>query len=86
MQKIYKYGLLGIATIIELPQESTVLHAAFQRERICLWIAVTDKPTEQRHFVLIPTGGEVPEGGKYISTAITGDDRYVFHVYEVPHA
>jgi hypothetical protein len=55
-----------------------------QGDDICLWALVqTEAKREERSFVIVGTGHEVPkEAGKFIGTALLCDDRLVLHVFE----
>lgn len=92
-KKVYKYELPGIINDIDLPKGANVLACRQQgSSQICLWAEVdTNKDAETRTFVIVPTGGGVPNSRKYIDTIFVDDtdadgnvwkSKFVFHVYE----
>jgi len=53
---------------------------------ISLWAEVPydvgGEQLEPRTFLVVPTGGDVPDAGTYLGTVL--DARLVWHIYEVP--
>ena len=84
MKTIWKYTLDPNDLKINMPIGARILTAREQRDRICVWAEVhDDSHTEQRNFVVVATGQEMPEGIlKYLGTASLNSGALIFHVYE----
>lgn len=83
MNKIFKYKLTGSVTIIEMPQEATILTAQYQFGELCLWAIVnTASPVENKCFEIFGTGEplDLPAEAPYIGTVQR--DGLVWHVFE----
>lgn len=86
MLTIHKYPLRRASwSYLELPAGAHVLHAAFQREDICLWALVdTNNKPATRTFYVAATGDRVPDRPtSHISTVLTPNGEFVYHVFEV---
>lgn len=75
---IYKYRLLA-TNMFFLPVNHRVIHFGLQ-DGVHLWAEVDpDSPKGPFAAVVIPTGGEPPEGAKHAWTWFDGP--YVWHLY-----
>ena len=85
MKTIHKYTLVDEKMSLKLPYGAVVLTVAEQHGVICLWAQVeTDNLNVTRHFVIVGTGHEVPEGKlTFIGMAKLQDGLFIFHVFEV---
>jgi hypothetical protein len=85
MKTVYKYVLNATAIPIDVPVGAEILTVAGQYDEACLWAIVdTDAATEQRWFMAVGTGQEVPAGNvKYIGTCLFMDGAYVLHYFEL---
>lgn len=88
---IFKYDLDKPINVLELPALSEPLHVAMQHHVLRLWVQVpqsTDNPKVfppvARTFVVVGTGQEFTDHGKYIGTAMTEHGTSVWHVFEKP--
>ena len=84
---IWKYGIgetLQDVTL-EMPCGAVVRSVANQRDHLVLWAEVDmDKAhTESRTFAKVLTGGQVPDGRRFIGTVLLDQGSDVLHVYEV---
>lgn len=84
---VYKYGPLPPDRSFQsLHHGAQVLHAALQRGEMFLWALVDPSQTrkEDRAFLFTGTGHafEASDGYDHISTVLTEDQRFVFHVFE----
>lgn len=79
--------------VVETHASAKVLTVGEQDLRLCVWLEVdTDMPLIKRHFYVVGTGHQVPEGaGEYHGTAMfvvpggmgnPGPQNIVLHVYE----
>jgi len=91
MKKIYKYTIEPNNLKIEMPKNAKIIHVYNQREHVCLWAEVdVDQQnylTEIRQFVVVPTGGYIPEypdvTAKHLGTVKMSDGLFIYHVYEL---
>ena len=85
--KIYKYSLGADPRIKEpltvlMPETARILRIAEQRSEVCIWAEVDPTaPMEQRFYILVPTGAEVPSKGLYQTTLFKGP--FVWHLYRI---
>lgn len=82
---IWKYGLGGGHSVIQMPREAKVRHVEVQREVPCLWVECEpDLPIEDRTFISIGTGHPFNDKGlEYVGTCLSDRGVFVLHVYEV---
>lgn len=84
---IFKYrldGKIGTPFVTPLPRLAQILHIAMQDHNPCLWALIdNEEPLQNRSFVWIGTGHEVPNG-HYLATI--QNEQYVWHLFEVPAA
>lgn len=80
---IYKYPLYAPHNIIEMPVGAIPRFVATQMSEVMLWVEVDAlaQATEERTFVLIGTGQQLPVGATYIGSV--QNDGYVWHLHEV---
>ena len=84
MSVIHKY-YIGFpstgTTVVSMPVLSKVLHFAMQHGRPTIWVSsLVGVPNENRRFVTIPTGCDIPAGHDYVGTALDGE--FVWHLLE----
>lgn len=80
----YNVGLGAQGTTLALPATAKVLHFGPQHLQLKVWIEVDiDAPVFDRHFVIIPTGGEVPSDVNPAHIQTCFDGGYVWHLYEI---
>ena len=79
---IWKYPV-NMGGAVLMPDKATILSCQLQNGMPVLWAEVDPaEPTvNSRVFKVVPTGGDVPDRGSYLSTFQV--DGLVFHVYEV---
>ena len=84
MKTVYKYPLgLSDKLYLKMPEGSTLLHLATQREEPTLWAQVdTEKPNVDREFFFVGTGYPFPKEGTYVGTVKLRSDSLVFHLFE----
>lgn len=85
MKAIYKYQIHGPGSVvIEMPRGAILLHAREQNDTACIWAQVDpSEPPEYRRVFAVETGMTiVPDGGRYLGTAIMINGRYVLHIFE----
>lgn len=83
MRTVHKYSLdITDAQAVPMPKGAKVVHVGEQRGVLCLWAEVdTDRPKEDRHFVIVGTGNPRPKDAKtHLGSAVVGP--FVWHVYE----
>ena len=86
-ETIWKFTLQADTTL-QLPENAEVLTVAAQRAEINLWARVDPAaPTEERRFVTVGTGQDIPAFpcDNYIGTSFIDGGRFVFHTFEVFH-
>ena len=88
-KKIFKYKLTpylvnddGIAfAVLEVVKDFTVSHVGMSGGNISIWAFVdVESPPEDKQFLIVPTGGEVPEHGKYLGTV--HQNVFVWHIFQ----
>ena len=79
---IWKFRLIDVTNVVDMPASATVLTVAEQGGHITLWARVNPKHrSEPRTFHVVGTGCDVPDtAGAHIGTAFV--DRLVFHVFD----
>ena len=85
MKTIWKFKLEPECTV-KMPAGAEVLSVREQGHHIYAWALVDDQALpEERHFIGIGTGHEVPTGEplKFLGSAHLDDGALVFHVFEV---
>ena len=86
--RIYKYDLLikDVRFQIKLPLGAKILTIQIQGGHPRLWAIVDEtlEPTETRELLIIATGDQMPEVGRYITTFQIHDGAFVWHVFEAP--
>lgn len=94
MVKIFKFELpMAVSrfdaqwnerTTVKMPVGAKILTIQSQRNQPMIWAEVDPNAEyEDRKFLIMNTGGEVPHGGfGYIATFQVNDGGLVFHVYE----
>ena len=89
MKKIFKYHLPIIDSTIsvKVPNFALFLHVGVQSDQIYFWAVADPKKEEiERKFVIVPTGGEIPDhecGSFYRGTCLTHDGQFVWHIFEL---
>lgn len=82
---IYKYAIPGPGSgPVRMPKGAHCLCAREQGNEAFVW-AIVDPSAEleARHFVAIETGKtNVPDGSRYLGTAILFGGEYVLHIFE----
>lgn len=67
-----------------MPDGAQLLHVAFQRRApygLCVWALVDPQEAwALEHFIVTPTGGDVPDGARHLGTA-QDHGGLVFHVW-----
>jgi hypothetical protein len=84
MRTVWKYQLVKLINILELPYEARVLCVKEQCGVICLWALVDPqaKPI-QRTFRVYGTGQPIPESyGEYIGSVQSKNEQFVYHIFE----
>lgn len=87
MKTIHKFDMVAaIPQKVSLPGDARIIHVGWQPERqdafqFSIWVELDDADLKApRMMVAIGTGMEVPDGYRYVGTAVT--DPYVWHLYE----
>ena len=85
MKKIFKYQLKlqGEEQIVKLPKGSKIVHFYSQNNILYFWAEITSKAKEDRYFVVIGTGQDIPDGYGHIATVLV--ESFVWHLYERKH-
>lgn len=82
---VYKYPLVGYGAIeVLMPSMAQFIH--FDRDtredKLCLWAIVQrTNPIVKRKFQMVPTGGDIPDGARYLQSCVVGE--YAWHLFEV---
>lgn len=80
MRKVWKYEVTLSPTL--MPFGAKIVHVGMQGHDPYLWAEVDpDAPTEDRHFVVVGTGQDIPESSVHVGTVL--DRPFVWHVYEL---
>ena len=83
---IWKVALGPGMVAYDLPKGAHVLSAAMQLGAPQMWFMCDpEQPREKRYLFLTGTGHEFPEHGgtlHFISTMLTEDQAFVFHLFE----
>jgi len=85
MKTIWKYQIhLGKGNgKFDIPKGGKIVHVACPQHLILnFWVEVetTNNILELRHFTVLGTGHPIPDGAKYVGTAV--DTNFVWHLYE----
>lgn len=83
---IFKYDLPGeFGTFsLPLPKGAEVLHVAEQYDNGSLWAVVdASAKIEQRDFIAVATGGQVPKNGTHLGSYTVLGGKRVYHIFEV---
>lgn len=83
MKSVWKFVLHPHARNM-LPIGAKLLSVHAQGSDLCLWALVdTEADLENREFVIVGTGHEVPEhAGEFVGTALLVGGQLVLHVFE----
>ena len=95
-ESVYKYQLddLSYGTgnnaviTLQVPKGSSLLHVDGQHSNFMAWFQVDpqESDTEDRVLALVPTGGDVPSGARYLNTFLLQGGALVWHAYEIAEA
>lgn len=82
-KRIHKYEIyLGDNNLRCNGAPMAVLHAAYQGNRLMVWIEVDeDKQGADILILTLPTGADVPLTATHVSTVLSG--AFVWHVYHM---
>lgn len=71
-------------TDLILPTRAKVIHVGLDCDKkLCLWFeADVATPTVHAAFVVVPTGGWVPDKAVHVGSTVT--PMWVWHVYQLP--
>lgn len=85
MRAIWKYPVSAGAFELEMPADAAVLSVQTQGQEPVMWALVDPQASKQiRHFITLPTGGEVPDGcGRFVGTFQLMGGALVFHLCEL---
>ncbi len=84
MRSIWKYEfeITAIVQSWDMPKGAAPVHVEMQGRHLCMWVDVeTEAERDERTFVIIGTGREVPADAGYVGTAQHGSE--VWHLFEV---
>lgn len=82
-KRIFKYPLFtsGMTCKIRMPRGAKICTVQMQGEAVCMWAEVDySAPLEDRTFVVVGTGHDVPDNCVYVGT--WQHAAYVWHAYE----
>lgn len=83
--EIWKFTLLPMANVIEMPDHARVLSTAFQGEDLRIWaVVVPSNVQRKRRFFVAGTGWRCANDqtvGPFVGTALH-HDGLVFHVFD----
>lgn len=87
MRTVHKFPLTGHSKqTIKMPDFSEIIHVAVQDDALYLWATVdTEEPLEDRTFVIVGTGYQIPDNVStysHVGTYLAG--YFVGHIFEVP--
>jgi len=78
---IWKFICNKVASELEMPEGAKILNVHEQLGQVVFWAEVdVAAPRVIRHFYLVGTGNQIPEGFEYVGTAYVS--QYVWHLYE----
>lgn len=78
----YEFEITSIVQAYDIPRGYSIVHVEMQGRHLCMWVDVnTDRPKDERSFMIIGTGHPVPDDAAYIGTAQQGE--FVWHLFEV---
>lgn len=84
MKSIWKWGLSLGTNTVQMPEGTTILSFGNQLEKPTIWGEVdVDQEREDRVFVIVGTGHEIPDNGLYLGTAQFMEGALVWHLYEL---
>lgn len=89
MRTIFKYMIPQTQTFtLSLPKGARILSLQLQRGIPVMWATVeTDLPMEDRKFLIVETGEEIPKDlfvvSDYIGTYQMEHETLVFHLFEI---
>ena len=76
-----------LVSTVDLPASADVLSTAVQQGDVVIWASVdstaSSQPKKTRRFAIVPTGGNVPNGGlspRFLGTVLMQDGD-VWHVF-----
>lgn len=90
MRKVWKYrlGRPDALVAIPMPPDAEVVHFASQNGDLTMWVLLDPSYAlddyKARHFIMLGTGWDVPDGLKYLKT--TQEVPYVWHLFEQVNA
>ena len=77
-------------TVVWLPVGTKLIHVQMQNNKVCLWylVDIQEKNMERREFIIHGTGHNIflrknGAGEVYVGTAISKNDNFVWHVFEI---
>jgi hypothetical protein len=82
---IWKYEITPGRTVIKMPVGAKILWNQTLRAVPSIWVQVDPmNDTEERIFIVVPTGGRIPDNTQYIGTFIVQEclSPLVFHLFE----
>jgi hypothetical protein len=84
MKAIYKWrGPVIGEFILKLPTDFRVVHFAEQRGANCLWIMIdVESPRHDVGFKIYGTGDVIDDGYEYVSTCVTDNHMFVWHLFQ----
>ena len=84
--KIFKYPLEIVdEQLVHVPIGAKILTAAFQYEKLFLWVEIDENPVHQdKKIRIIGTGHEFTNSThlEYITTVQQYDGKLIWHIYE----
>lgn len=86
MKTVWKFPLTHVhQQTITVPSDHRFLHAAYQRETLCVWFEVDDtSPDQELTIEVVGTGFSLPDVGEWLATVMSPSHQWVWHLYEVP--
>lgn len=80
MRTVWKFPLAH-DTVLDMPKGARILNIGGQGRTVMFWAELEDtNEYEKRSFIIIGTGGAIPDGAEYIGTVHM--PPFVWHVYE----
>jgi len=83
MKVIWKFTIRPFTTTVRMPRGAEILTVREQHGEPQIWALVNPRELMgDREILIVPTGGDVPEGGKFVGTFFIENGSLVFHVFD----
>jgi hypothetical protein len=90
MKRILKFEIaVGSMMHLNIDHDDHVIHVGEQHSQggkiVTFWVESDGRnvPRPERHFLILPTGADIPDNYKHHGTAICQGGALVWHLYEV---